>query len=189
MWARCRAGQAARASLSAAIESIAWISEARRVREFGDSWPAIWSVRNRIAHGYIHVDDRIIHATVNEDLPEFEGVLERRYAPSVPLPTMAVRPDDRYGPVAGSMPKMPKEPYAAKAAAGREWGPGCRRCHHRGPRTAVLTALARERPTDTNPLAPCLRTMFEVRPPGVSLPQAVSAQGDHLHRGARPVLS
>jgi len=63
--------------LSAAIESIASISEARRVREFGDSWPAIWSVRNRIAHGYIHVDDRIIHATVNEDLPELEGVLER----------------------------------------------------------------------------------------------------------------
>ena len=63
--------------LSAAIESVASISEARRVREFGDSWPAIWSVRNRIAHGYIYVDDQIIHATVSEELPEFEGVLER----------------------------------------------------------------------------------------------------------------
>lgn len=63
--------------LSAAIESIASISEANRLGEFDDSWTAIWSVRNRIAHGYIYVDDQIIHATVNEDLPEFEAALER----------------------------------------------------------------------------------------------------------------
>lgn len=63
--------------LSAAIESVASISEASRAREFGDSWPAIWSVRNRIAHGYIYVDDQIVHATVNEDLPEFEAALRR----------------------------------------------------------------------------------------------------------------
>ena len=57
------------------------------------------------------------------------------------------------------------------------------------PSHGVLTALASGEPPNTNPLAPCLRTMFEVRPPGVSLPQAVSAQGDHLDRGARPVHS
>lgn len=63
--------------LSAAIESVASINEASRFREFGDSWPVIWSVRNRIAHGYIYVDDQIVHATVNEDLPEFEQALRR----------------------------------------------------------------------------------------------------------------
>lgn len=57
------------------------------------------------------------------------------------------------------------------------------------PSHGVVRALASGSPTDTNPLAPCLRTMFEVRPPGVTLLQAVSASGDHLHRGARPFLS
>ncbi len=63
--------------LSAAIESVASISEAARRREFGGSWPAIWSVRNRIAHGYFAVDDRIVRATVRDDLPAFESAIRR----------------------------------------------------------------------------------------------------------------
>jgi uncharacterized protein with HEPN domain len=42
--------------LSAAIESVAMIDDALRARAYGDAWPAIWSVRNRIAHGYLVVD-------------------------------------------------------------------------------------------------------------------------------------
>ena len=64
--------------LSAAIESVASVSEAGRICEFGDSWPVIWSVRNRTAHGCIYVDDQIVHATVNEGLPEFERALQRQ---------------------------------------------------------------------------------------------------------------
>lgn len=61
--------------LSAAIESVAMIEEARRTRAYGDVWPAIWSVRNRIAHGYAFVDRTIIMATVHNDLGEFEDGL------------------------------------------------------------------------------------------------------------------
>lgn len=38
--------------LSAAIESISAIDSEARDRAFGSAWPAIASVRNRIAHGY-----------------------------------------------------------------------------------------------------------------------------------------
>ncbi len=58
--------------LSAAIESVAMVDEASRTRAYGNSWPAIWSVRNRIAHGYALVDRTIIMATVDNDLGELE---------------------------------------------------------------------------------------------------------------------
>ena len=58
--------------LSAAIESVAMVDDALRTRAYGDIWPAIWSVRNRIAHGYFAVDRTIIMATVDNDLGEFE---------------------------------------------------------------------------------------------------------------------
>lgn len=63
--------------LSAAIESVAAIDESARIDEFGSSWTAIWSVRNRIAHGYFYVDRQIITSTVKSDLVEFEASVER----------------------------------------------------------------------------------------------------------------
>lgn len=36
----------------------------------------IWSVRNRIAHGYVHIDRAIIVATVENDLGEFARDLD-----------------------------------------------------------------------------------------------------------------
>lgn len=62
--------------LSAAIESVAMVSEEPRLAVFGDSWPAIWSVRNRIAHGYVHISRAIVVATVHDDLSEFERGLD-----------------------------------------------------------------------------------------------------------------
>jgi uncharacterized protein with HEPN domain len=63
--------------LSAAIESVAAVDEGMRNREFGGDWPAIWSVRNRIAHGYFLVDRQIISSTVRSDLPAFEEAVDR----------------------------------------------------------------------------------------------------------------
>ena len=62
--------------LSAAIESLGAIDDALRDQAFGSSWPAIWSVRNRIAHGYVIIDRQIIVSTVDHDLPEFEEKIE-----------------------------------------------------------------------------------------------------------------
>ncbi len=64
-------------SPAAVIESVAMVDESLRDRAFGSVWPAVWSVRNRIAHGYFHVDRTIITATVENDLGEFEQGLDR----------------------------------------------------------------------------------------------------------------
>lgn len=63
--------------LSAAIESIGSIDEDLRNQVFVSTWPAVWSVRNRIAHGYIYVDQTIITSTVTGDLPSFENDIDR----------------------------------------------------------------------------------------------------------------
>ena len=63
--------------LSAAIESISAIDQSARDRAFGSTWPAIASVRNRIAHGYTYVDREIIDNTVEHDLDDLERGLDR----------------------------------------------------------------------------------------------------------------
>lgn len=63
--------------LSATIESISAIDRNARDRAFGSAWPAIASVRNRIAHGYTNVDREIIDNTVNHDLDDLERGLDR----------------------------------------------------------------------------------------------------------------
>jgi len=63
--------------LAAAIEALHTRDGALEERLFGTGWHAIWSVRNRIAHGYAVFDLTIIRATVERDLPEFEERLRR----------------------------------------------------------------------------------------------------------------
>ena len=63
--------------LSAAIESISAVDPIARDRVFGATWPAIASVRNRIAHGYFYVDREIIEGTVEQDRDELEAGLEQ----------------------------------------------------------------------------------------------------------------
>jgi uncharacterized protein with HEPN domain len=62
--------------LSAAIESISGIDVALRDKAFGNDWPIIWSVRNRIAHGYVFVDRTIVSATVSQDVAQLERALD-----------------------------------------------------------------------------------------------------------------
>ena len=59
------------------IESVSAVDEPLRSQDFGRSWTAIWSVRNRITHGYFSVDRTIITSTVQNDLVEFEASVER----------------------------------------------------------------------------------------------------------------
>jgi uncharacterized protein with HEPN domain len=61
--------------LAAAVDAVARISDAARHQAFGETWPAIRSTRNRIVHGYLTVDARIVRATVEHDLPRFRAAL------------------------------------------------------------------------------------------------------------------
>lgn len=62
--------------LAAAIEDASRIGDGARTRAFGSKWPAIWSTRNRITHGYAFVSQDVIEATVKHDLDEFEAALQ-----------------------------------------------------------------------------------------------------------------
>jgi uncharacterized protein with HEPN domain len=58
--------------LSAAIETLSQTSDPFRERVFGSDWRAMWATRNRIAHGYIHIDLELIRTTVERDIPMVE---------------------------------------------------------------------------------------------------------------------
>lgn len=61
--------------LAAAIEDASRIGENARARAFGAKWPAMWSTRNRITHGYAFVSRDVVLATVARDLDQFEAGL------------------------------------------------------------------------------------------------------------------
>jgi uncharacterized protein with HEPN domain len=63
--------------LSAAIESVANITDDLRSDAFGEDWPLIWARRNRIAHGYAFIDRSMIASTIDNDLPGFEAAIRR----------------------------------------------------------------------------------------------------------------
>lgn len=50
--------------LSAGIEALAAIDSDEREDIFGEVWPLMWGMRNRIAHGYLLVDTTIIRETI-----------------------------------------------------------------------------------------------------------------------------
>lgn len=62
--------------LSAGIESLSGLDEATRDRLFGEAWPLMWGMRNRIAHGYLLVDAGIVRRTLAHDIPP---ILARRF--------------------------------------------------------------------------------------------------------------
>lgn len=49
--------------LAAGIETLATLDPAVRAELFGDDWPLMWGMRNRIAHGYLLVESSIIRQT------------------------------------------------------------------------------------------------------------------------------
>ncbi len=55
--------------ISAGIEALNALSPSRRNQLFGDQWPAMWGMRNRIAHTYSRIEVAVVVATVREDLP------------------------------------------------------------------------------------------------------------------------
>lgn len=59
--------------VSAGIEALNALSPSRRNQLFGDQWPAMWGMRNRIAHTYSRVEVAVIIATVRDDLPEIRA--------------------------------------------------------------------------------------------------------------------
>lgn len=63
--------------LSAAIESVASITDDLRSDAFGEDWPLIWATRNRVAHGYAFIDRTMIASTIDNDLPGFEAAIRR----------------------------------------------------------------------------------------------------------------
>ena len=55
--------------LSAGVEALSRVDQATRERLFGDAWPLMWGMRNRIAHGYLLVDAEIVRRTLGHDIP------------------------------------------------------------------------------------------------------------------------
>lgn len=55
--------------LSAGIETLAALDPTVREEIFGEVWPLMWGMRNRIAHGYLLVDTTIINQTLIHDVP------------------------------------------------------------------------------------------------------------------------
>lgn len=61
--------------LSAGIEALAALDPNVRKEIFGEAWPLMWGMRNRIAHGYLLVDTRIIDETLTHDIPSIMGLI------------------------------------------------------------------------------------------------------------------
>ena len=62
--------------LSAGVEALARLDTPTRDRLFGDAWPLMWGMRNRIAHGYLLVDTDIVRRTVQHDIPPIMASIE-----------------------------------------------------------------------------------------------------------------
>lgn len=62
--------------LSAGLEALARLDTAFRDRLFGDAWPLMWGMRNRIAHGYLLVDTDIERRTLEHDIPPIMASIE-----------------------------------------------------------------------------------------------------------------
>jgi len=64
--------------LSAGIEALAALEPNVREEIFGEVWPLVWGMRNRIAHGYLLVDTAIIRETLIHDVPSIMGRISQR---------------------------------------------------------------------------------------------------------------
>ncbi|MGB7982613.1 MAG: HepT-like ribonuclease domain-containing protein [Candidatus Nanopelagicales bacterium] len=62
--------------LSAGLEALARLDTPIRDRLFGDEWPLMWGMRNRIAHGYLLVDTNIVRRTLQHDIPPVMARIE-----------------------------------------------------------------------------------------------------------------
>lgn len=60
--------------LSAAIETLSTLDPPMRDHLFGEEWPLMWGMRNRIAHGYLLIDPEIVRETLAQDV---RGIINR----------------------------------------------------------------------------------------------------------------
>lgn len=61
--------------LAAAIDALHRGAPELTTDLFGNEWPVIWGMRNRIAHGYAWINIETVKATVDEDLPAVEAAV------------------------------------------------------------------------------------------------------------------
>lgn len=59
--------------ISATVDALHALPTSRRDWLFGDLWPSMWGMRNRIAHTYSRVEAAVIVVTMREDLPELRS--------------------------------------------------------------------------------------------------------------------
>jgi uncharacterized protein with HEPN domain len=62
--------------LSAGVEALARLDIETRDRLFGDAWPLMCGMRNRVAHGYLLVDTDIVRRTLEHDVPPLVASIE-----------------------------------------------------------------------------------------------------------------
>lgn len=62
------------------IEVLARLNADVRSELYGDNWPLMRGMRNRIAHGYLLVDSGIVRQTVEVDLPDIIQVVRKALA-------------------------------------------------------------------------------------------------------------
>ena len=62
------------------MEALARLDATTRDRLFGDAWPLMWGMRNRIAHGYMLVDTDIVRRTLEHDIPPILASIEAELA-------------------------------------------------------------------------------------------------------------
>lgn len=63
--------------LSAGLEVLNRMEPGVRDQLFGESWPLMWGMRNRIAHGYLLVNPVIISRTIDTDVPTIMNTIRR----------------------------------------------------------------------------------------------------------------
>lgn len=61
--------------LSAGIETLARLDPVVLAELFGDIWPEMWGMRNRISHGYLLVDATIVSQTIQDDIPQIVAAI------------------------------------------------------------------------------------------------------------------
>ena len=71
--------------LVAMIDTLARLTQAALDAYFGEEWPAMRGMRNRIVHGYMSVDPEVIRLTVSEDLADIDTRIRRAIDDSPPV--------------------------------------------------------------------------------------------------------
>lgn len=66
--------------LSAGLDVLNRLDPDVRDGMFGDNCPLMWGMRNRIAHGYLLVEPRVIRSTLDTDIPAIIVHIQQRLA-------------------------------------------------------------------------------------------------------------